>query len=262
GAGETPQTGGLQPLPGPGSVTIGGFGGKAAPTRVWTGKTVRYEATVVPAGVGGVTWTSSNPKVASVGPDGTVKGLTEGRVVITATAGAGISATRALTVMTKVAKVASPVKRATMTKGTALRIPAVAYTDAGTKARLTWKSSNPKVAKVATTGKVTALRPGWANITATSLSGKRVSMLIRVAPAARPADGLKAVAVEVGQTTWIKAAVTPAAATVTAAPEFTSSKPSVGTVDKAGRVTAKKSGTTVVTVRYAGKTARVTVRVP
>ena len=55
---------------------------------VFTGKTASLRATVAPANAYNrrVTWTSSNPAVATVNGSGSVKGHSEGAAVITATA--------------------------------------------------------------------------------------------------------------------------------------------------------------------------------
>lgn len=66
------------------------------------GKTLQLKATVTPADASkaGVTWTSSNKKIATVSSKGKVKGKKYGKVTITATAkdGSGVKATCKLTV--------------------------------------------------------------------------------------------------------------------------------------------------------------------
>ncbi len=69
---------------------------------VAVGKTVRLSATVLPKGsVQTVVWTSSNPAVATVGPDGKVTGRSVGTATVTATATGGASAGCQVTVKKK-----------------------------------------------------------------------------------------------------------------------------------------------------------------
>lgn len=73
-----------------------------APTTasVEVGKSVTLTATVTPeeTGVGGVTWTSSSPGIASVSGAGTVTGVAEGTATITAKTSSGAAATCTVTV--------------------------------------------------------------------------------------------------------------------------------------------------------------------
>ncbi len=63
-----------------------------------------------------------------------------------------------------------------------------------------------------------------------------------------------------GKTTQIKVKTTPAKATGVV-PKYSSSKKAVATIDKAGVITAKKLGTSVITIKAGGKTQKVTVTV-
>lgn len=141
------------------------------------GKTVTVKATVTPANADNKTlvWTSSNTKIATVS-NGVVKGVKAGRVIITAktTDGSNISATCTVTVKQPVTRI-SLSKKATMYTGKKLTLKAkVSPANASNKA-LTWKSSNTKIAKVASNGVVTGVKAGTVKITATAKDGSRKS---------------------------------------------------------------------------------------
>ena len=122
---------------------------------------------------------------------------------------------------------------------------------------VTWKSDNETVATVAADGTVTAAAEGTANITATA-GGKTAVCKVTVTPAIE-ASGITLNKTELvllpNKTAVLKAGVLPAEAadkTVT----WSSSRPSVVTVNAAGKVRAVKGGTAVITAKTAnGKTA-------
>lgn len=70
-------------------------------------------------------------------------------------------------------------KEATLIKGKSISLSVKSVTGLKNKA-VTWKSSNAKVAKVNTKGKVTAVKEGTAKITATSKSNKKVKATCKI----------------------------------------------------------------------------------
>lgn len=141
------------------------------------GKTVTVKATVTPANADNKTlvWTSSNTKIATVS-NGVVKGVKAGRVIITAktTDGSNISATCTVTVKQPVTRI-SLSKKATMYTGKKLTLKAKVNPANASNKALTWKSSNTKIAKVASNGVVTGVKAGTVKITATAKDGSRKS---------------------------------------------------------------------------------------
>lgn len=141
------------------------------------GKTVTVKATVTPANADNKTlvWTSSNKKIATVS-NGVVKGVKAGRVIITAktTDGSNISATCTVTVKQPVTRI-SLSKKATMYTGKKLTLKAKVNPANASNKALTWKSSNTKIAKVASNGVVTGVKAGRVRITATAKDGSRKS---------------------------------------------------------------------------------------
>ncbi len=141
------------------------------------GKKVTVKATVTPANADNKTlvWTSSNKKIATVS-NGVVKGVKAGRVIITAktTDGSNISATCTVTVKQPVTRI-SLSKKATMYTGKKLTLKAKVNPANASNKALTWKSSNTKIAKVASNGVVIGVKAGTVKITATAKDGSRKS---------------------------------------------------------------------------------------
>ena len=141
------------------------------------GKKVTVKATVTPANADNKTlaWTSSNTKIATVS-NGVVKGVKAGRVIITAktTDGSNISAKCTVTVKHPVTRI-SLSKKATMYTGKKLTLKAKVNPANASNKALTWKSSNTKIAKVASNGVVTGVKAGTVKITATAKDGSRKS---------------------------------------------------------------------------------------
>lgn len=140
-------------------------------------KNVTVKATVTPANADNKTlaWTSSNTKIATVS-NGVVKGVKAGRVIITAKTidGSNISAKCTVTVKQPVTRI-SLSKKATMYTGKKLTLKAKVNPANASNKALTWKSSNTKIAKVASNGVVTGVKAGTVKITATAKDGSRKS---------------------------------------------------------------------------------------
>jgi len=165
----------------------------------------------------------------------------------------------------KASAVGLAMKQVTMKTKTSLKAVSLVY-PLGVKAKLTWSSSKPKVAKVNASGKIQALKPGRTVITATAEGGKTARLKVTVVNNTVKLKTLKAaktatVKLKKGKTKRLSVAPTPASATLTKMPTFKSSKPKVATVDKTGLITAKKKGKTKLTVTLAGKKTTLVVSV-
>ena len=128
---------------------------------------------------------------------------------------------------------------------------------------LTWKSSDPKIAKVSKKGVVTALKKGEATITVTTHNGLSDSCTIIVEPpkptSVTITNGDKAT-LYMGNKLTLKAKLEPKKSESTLT--WKSSKPKVAEVSEKGVVTPKKAGTAVITVKTAnGKKATITITV-
>ena len=118
-----------------------------------------------------------------------------------------------------------------------------------------WKSSDTGIATVDSTGKVKGVKKGTCTITAT-YKGKKVTCAVTVKNPSITVDPTT-VKIYVGQTKTITATVKGPSQKVT----WTSANPKIATVDQNGKVKGIKEGTTTVTAKANGRTAKVTVKV-
>ena len=141
------------------------------------GKTTKLSAKVSPAGAPqGVTWKTSDKKIATVSSKGVVTGVKAGKATITATSTANKKVKAAFTITVPGSKatkvtVTAPSTELSLTQKT-MQLTAKA-TPADAAQEFTWKSSKPKVATVDENGMVTAVAAGTAKITATAKDGSK-----------------------------------------------------------------------------------------
>ena len=192
-----------------------------------------------------VSWTSSDPTIASVDSNGTIKTLKNGTVKISASANGG-KATCTITVKEPI-QISATTSSIYRGKTTTLKaIPAYSTT-------ITWMSSNPLIATVSSNGVVTGKKAGTVTITAKAF-GKSVTKTIKVVEPSLKVTG--STSLYRGKTTTLKA-TTSYSAKVT----WTSSKPSIATVSSNGVVTGKKAGTVTITAKAFGKSVAKTIKV-
>ena len=128
-----------------------------------------------------VTWSSSNPEVATVSESGLVKVVGEGEAVITATAGEQ-SATCAISVPhvdVLVESVTLDKTSATLLPNDTLQLTATVNPDNADDKTVTWSTSDPAVATVSETGLVKAIKAGKVTVTAAA-GGKSATCEITV----------------------------------------------------------------------------------
>jgi len=126
----------------------------------------------------------------------------------------------------------------------------------------TFKSSNNAVVKVNSRGKLTALKPGSATITAKARdygTTAKLKVTVKKAPGKVTVTPTKKT-LKVGKTLQLKVKVP--SGTASYAMKYTSNKPKIARVSKSGKVKALKEGEAVITVKaFNGKTAKVKITV-
>ena len=228
------------------------------------GDTATLTATVEPAEAADeeVTWTSSDEDVATV-EDGVVKAVGKGTATITAAAG-GKSATCEVSV-------ADPVKTISLYDITVLigeeKEISYACDPEGEISNIKYTSSDPNVFTVEGE-KVKGVGAGTATLTMTAANAGNakleatceVTVTDKAIAATAVTLGDTAIELEVDGTKTLIAKLTPADSTDRIA--WTSSDPTVATVDAAGKVTALKVGEATITAKAnenASATCKVTV---
>jgi uncharacterized protein YjdB len=214
------------------------------------------------------TWQSSNAAVATVSSSGMVTSVGPGTATITATAdGVGGSA-QFSTTQQPVANVAVTPGTASVTAGQDVQLTATA-TDANgntlTGRVASWSSSNPTVATVSSSGKVTTIAKGTATITAT-IDSKAGSASIGVnspppAPVASVTVTLNAPSITVGQSTQAVAVLKDASGNVLSGRTiaWTSAATDLATVSSTGSVSAVAAGTVTISATSEGVTGNATL---
>lgn len=117
--------------------------------------------------------------------------------------------------------------------------------------KVTFTSSNKKVAKVAANGKITAVKKGSARITVKSKVNKNKKAVVKVivgTPTTTVTLGQSEVTGFAGETITLTAKVSPEKASLKSV-AFTSNDESVATVDDKGVITLVKEGETAITVQ-------------
>ena len=153
--------------------------------------TIQLSAAVKPGDAGqGVQWTTSSAKVATVTQDGLVTGIARGKATITATAtdGTGVRATVTINVATMVQSIVITGPTEVAAKKSIQLATIITPYEATTKS-VTWSCSDPAIATVSSTGKVTAKSIAdtqTVTITASATDGSGVSATydVTVKPAA------------------------------------------------------------------------------
>ena len=228
------------------------------------GKTKQLSATVTPLDSSDqLTWTSSDEDIVTVTDTGLIKGIKVGNASIIAMAGDVIE-TCDITVYEGVTSVDLNKTSNEMTVGDTFQLTATVYPKDATNQKISWSSSDEKVATVDKDGLVTAKSYGKAAITVTTADGGYTrSCNITVSPIAVTGITLnkKAITVGVAESFTLVPTITPENATDKSV-TWTSSKPAVATV-KDGVITGVSEGTAIVIAKTVdgAKTASCTVTV-
>ena len=227
---------------------------------IHTGNTAQFAAIVTsdePLSDTSVTWSSSDTSVATVDASGVVTGIGNGTAVITAISNAEnyYSAHHRVTVDTLVSNITVS-GTANMDAGDTEQFSATVTPVTATNKALIWASSNKTVAVVNGNGLVSAVAEGTTTITAAATDGSGVKGTFKVT--VYPLPSSVAITGEsdllVDTTAQFTTTVLPAN-TRNKSITWSSSNPSVVTVNSSGLVTAKANGTAVITATAVGNVA-------
>ncbi len=208
-------------------------------------------------------WISSDPSIASVDADGVVTALSRGTVTITATLVDGQTATCEVTVYAPAKGITLDPTEMTLEKGTTGTITAT-IDPVDTTDELVWSSADESIATVDDRGVVTAVAPGTAVITARCGEQEaECAVTVIISPTELILDPTE-VELLVTEQTSLTATVFPEDTTDKTV-TWTSSNPSIASVDADGVVTALYKGTVTITATTANgltATCEVTVYSP
>lgn len=133
--------------------------------------TKQLKATLSSGSTGTVTWSSSNKSVASVSGSGKITALKAGTATITVKTYNGKSASCKVTVRPNAKSLKLSKSSITLWKNQTSTLK-MTYNPSNSKEAVTWSSSNTKVAKVSSAGKVTAVGSGSCYITVKAKNSK------------------------------------------------------------------------------------------
>lgn len=219
------------------------------------GQTSTLTATVAPSDAINktLTWSSSNTAVATI-ENGVVTAKSVGSATISAKTndGSNITANCQVTVTPAlVASISLNLTNAEVKEGETFQLTATVLPDYAGNKVVSWKSSNTAVATVDINGKVTAIKAGNAEITATSTDGSNISAKcsVKVNPILAQSITLDKTSIEDihGKQFQLSATVLPAN-TSNKGITWSTSNASVATVDN-GLVTLVAAGNAVITVK-------------
>ena len=241
--------------------------------RMLTGSTSTLKASVLPSDAANknVRWESTKPSVATVDANGLVTAVSAGTAAIKATSvDGGYVAVCALLVSDNyipTAGIALDQTTMELVEGEQGQLTARISPDDATDHIMSWQSSDPMIATVNATGKVTGVKNGTAVITVTSDDGAYAAMCtVTVGPKTYKVTGIAlnkaALALEEGGTEDLVATIAPANASNKNV-NWTSSDPSVARVNSNGRVVGISAGEATISATTAdgGYSAMCTVTV-
>ena len=221
------------------------------------GETDALVATVLPENSTNpsVTWTSSNNNIATVSGDGVITAVSAGEVTITViTEDGGYTSKCNVKVETKEIRVTDIVLsdddgKISIIEGETSKLTATVLPFDATNKNVTWNSSNTLIATVSNEGVITAVAPGTADITVTTIDGnKTATCKVTVTPKVISATSVlmtpREGTIKVGNTLKLTATVVPSDASNKIL-IWESTDTAIATVNS-GLVTAHKPGNVTI----------------
>lgn len=234
------------------------------------GKSETLTATVTPE-TQAITWNSDTPQVATV-QNGVVTAIGNGTAVITATAG-DKTASATVTVSQKTNKISlllngqtvSGKLKAKVKKSYNFKANVEPLNVDAKNRKVMWQTSDKKIATVKN-GKVTIKKSGTVTITAKTADGKTAKVKLKASKNTVKVEKIKITgktAMKAKSKQNLKLTITPATADNSKV-TWSSSDKKIATVDKNGKVTAKKKGTVTITAKAkdgSGKKGTIKIKV-
>ncbi len=232
---------------------------------------VTLNPTVAPtnATIKDIVWTSSNPSIATVDASGKVHAVAAGTVTITAASKQDSTKVAKCTVTVPVVLKGITLKTTSLTLkyGTTTTLTPVLTPTNATIKTVTWSSSDTSIVTVSSTGVLKPIADGTATITVTSTDGGYTATCVVTVIHAVTGITLDKTSfmLKIGDA---DVTLTPTVAPIDATIKdivWTSSNPSIATVDASGKVHAVAAGTVTITAaskQDSTKLAKCTVTVP
>jgi uncharacterized protein YjdB len=200
-----------------------------------------------------VTWSSSNTNVATVNTSGEVTCVSAGSVNIIASSvnNNTLTATCKITVTQPVTGISMNKSSIKLVKGAKATLLATVSPKNATDKRVTWSSSNTKIATINTSGKVTCVSAGSVNIIARSVNNNKLTATCKIT-VTQPVTGISmnksSIKLVKGAKATLLATVSPKNATDKRV-NWSSSNTKVATVTPNGLITALSPGTATIKVK-------------
>lgn len=234
-------------------------------TTTATGQALDASGAVIPGAL--IAYNSSQPSVATVNASGVVTAMAEGTTTINAISG-GKTASQTLTVIRPVPTTLSIVPAAPgVAQGKTAQLSADIRDQTGrqmTGITVNWSSSTPGVATVSNSGLMTGVSAGTTSITASAAGlSKSATATVTPVPVATVSVSPSSVTLDPAQTQTLAVVLRDAAGNVlqNRVVDWSSSAPTVATVNSVGQVTGVAAGSAVITALSEGQTATVSVTV-
>lgn len=241
-----------------------------AASKLAIGDTVRLTATPrdgngAPLGGRAVSWSSSDPALATVDNAGLVRAFAAGNVTITATVG-GVPGTATVEIATPVARIDVTPPNAQVAPGGTVQLTTTARDASGAAipgVAIAWSTSASGVATVDNAGVVRGVAAGTATVTATGGGATGTAKVDVVVPVASVDVTPGTAQISTGGT--VKLTATPRAsngAALTGRPvAWSTTDPTIATVDGTGLVTGVGAGSATIRATSEGQTGTATVEV-
>lgn len=225
---------------------------------IYNGYLYTLEATVFPENTSNKTlkWSSSNTAVATVDPNGTITPIKAGTTTITATAqdGSGVKATCNITIRQRVESITLDSESISIYIDETNKLTATVLPTNATNKKVVWSSSDTSVATVNQEGLVSAIAVGKVQITASTEEGgvkavcevEVVQPITKITLNSSEISNATESSLYINETLQLSASVQPSNASYKSV-LWTSSNPTVATVDQNGLVTTFSAGSTTIT---------------